>query len=242
MEPESPGVSLTFWPLAAATFVFVASHFVLSAGPVRTRLVGRLGESTFLIGYSVVALAAFAWMSLAYARAPFEDLWGDPDWARWLALAVMPLAAVLLAAGVTTPNPGAAGMGRLLNEDRPPVGIQKVTRHPVMVAVALWAGLHLLANGDAASTILFGGLMALAVGGILHIEMRRRASGGAAWAAFAARSSVVPFAAILAGRARVTPGEVGWNRIAVGIVLYLAMLFGHRFIVDVPLLAGLLPA
>ena len=234
-----PGVSDSFLPLIVATVAFVASHFVLSATPVRGRLVRAASEPVFLIGYSLVAFATFGWMCVAYARAPFEDLWGDPLWARWLAVLVMPLATVLLVAGLSTANPATVGMGRLLAEGRSPVGIQKVSRHPMMVALALWAALHLLANGDEASLILFGGMLVLALGGIAHIEARRRAIGGANWQRFAAASSVVPFAAIAAGRARVTLGEIGWNRIAAGIVLYFILLFGHRLVIDVPLLPGL---
>ena len=99
-----PGVSDSFLPLIVATVAFVASHFVLSAMPVRGRLVRAAGEPVFLIGYSLVAFVTFGWMCIAYARAPFEDLWGDPLWARWLAVLVMPLATVLLVAGYRPPT------------------------------------------------------------------------------------------------------------------------------------------
>lgn len=241
MEPAMPGVSASFVPLLAATFAFIASHFVLSAGPVRRRLTGSMGEPVFLLGYSAVALATFAWMCVAYARAPFEDLWGDPAWARWLSVLVMPFASVFLTAGYATANPAAVGKGHLLAGEPRPSGIQKITRHPIMVAIALWAALHLIANGDAASLILFGGILVLAMGGMAHIEVRKRTQSPKAWDGFAAESSIVPFAAILAGRTRVTLGEIGWNRIVAGLVLYLVFLFGHRFVIDVPLLPGLLP-
>lgn len=240
MEESLPGVSASFAPLLIATATFVLSHFVFSFAPVRGRIVGRIGEQAFVIAYSAAAAAAFAWMCVAYARAPFHDLWGDPHWARWASVLVMPFAAVFLACGVSTPNPGAVSFKHLPDDGRGAVGIQKITRHPVMVAIAIWAVLHLLTNGDAASLILFGGMLVLAVGGIAHIEARKRASGGEAWARFTAGSSVVPFAAIFAGRARVGPGEIGWNRIAAGLVVYFIMLFGHRIVIDVPLLPGLI--
>lgn len=235
------GVSETFAPLLIATAAFIASHFALSAAPVRHRLAGWMGEPLFLVAYSAVAVATFAWMCIAFAHAPFDDLWGDPAWARWLAVAVMPFAAVLLVAGYATANPGAVGMGKLLEQERGPVGIQKVTRHPVMVAIALWAAVHLIANGDTASLIMFGGILVLALGGIAHLEARKRAANPEAWTRFTAASSIVPFAAVVSGRTRVTWGEVGWNRIAAGIVFYFIMLLGHRFVIDVPLLPGMLP-
>jgi uncharacterized membrane protein len=222
-----------------ATTAFVLSHFVLSFSPVRGAIAGRIGEQAFLLLYSLVAVATFTWMCIAYGRAPFEDLWGDPRWARWLSVLVMPVATVMLTCGIGTANPGAIGFGNLRAPDRGPVGIQKITRHPIMMAIALWSALHLITNGDTASLILFGGMLILTVGGILHIEIKKRARGGEAWARFAAVSSVVPFAAILDGRARVSLGEIGWNRIAAGLVLYVILLFGHRVVVDVPLLPGL---
>jgi uncharacterized membrane protein len=240
LEIPLAGMSASFAPLVTATATFVLSHFVLSFGPVRRRLVARIGEQAFLIVYSAIAFGTFAWMCIAYGRAPFSDLWGDPHWARWATVAVMPFVSVLLVCGVSTANPGAVGFGHLLAAERAPHGIQKVTRHPVMIAVAIWAALHLITNGDAASSILFGGMLVLTLGGIVHIEARKRAAGGAAWARFAAITSVVPFAAVIKGRTRVSLGEIGWNRLAASLVVYLIMLFGHRLVIDVPLLPGLL--
>ena len=232
-------MSASFTPLIAATLAFVAGHFVLSAAPVRAALTGALGRIGFLVGYSLYAIATFVWMNKAFTRAPFEDLWGDPVWARWLAVAVMPLASTLLAAGVMTANPAAVGFEKLMAADRPPMGIQKVTRHPVLWAIALWAALHLAANGDLASVIFFGGILVLSLAGMVHMEARKRAEPGDAWTRFAERSSLVPFAGIVEGRVRVSPSEIGWSRIAAGVILYLVFLFGHRVVIDVPLLPQL---
>ena len=124
-------------------------------------------------------------------------------------------------------------------EDRPPMGIQKVTRHPILWAIALWAALHLTANGDLAAVIFFGGLLVMSLGGMVHMEARKRAEPGDAWTRFADQSSLVPFAGIIAGRLRVSLAEIGWSRIAAGLILYLVFLFGHRVVIDVPLLPRL---
>jgi protein-S-isoprenylcysteine O-methyltransferase Ste14 len=39
---------------------------------------------------------------------------------------------------------------------RTPEGIVRVTRHPFLIGVGLWAVVHLVANGDVASFIFFG--------------------------------------------------------------------------------------
>ncbi len=43
-------------------------------------------------------------------------------------------------------------------------------RHPMLWGVVVWAGAHLLTNGDVASLILFGGLGAWAVGAMILIN------------------------------------------------------------------------
>ena len=43
-------------------------------------------------------------------------------------------------------------------------------RHPQLTAVKIWALAHLLVNGDLASILLFGGLMAWAVGSVILIN------------------------------------------------------------------------
>ncbi|KIN63677.1 NnrU protein [Sulfitobacter noctilucicola] len=44
------------------------------------------------------------------------------------------------------------------------------TRHPQLLAVKTWAIAHLLVNGDLASILLFGGLLAWAVGSVIMIN------------------------------------------------------------------------
>ena len=232
-------MSASFTSLIAATLAFVLGHFVLSAAPVRATLTGMLRRTGFLVAYALYAITTFVWMNIAFAHAPFEDLWGDPGWARWFAVGVMPLASVLLAAGTLTANPSAVGFEKLMAANRPPMGIQKVTRHPILWAIALWAALHLAANGDLASVIFFGGMLSLSLAGMGHMEARKRAEPGDAWTRFADGSSFIPFAGIIQGRIRVRPGEIGWSRIAAGLILYLVLLFGHRIVIDVPLLPQL---
>ncbi len=232
-------MSASFTPLITATAAFVCGHFVLSAAPVRAALIGILGRIAFHAIYSLYAIATFIWMNMAYGGAPFEDLWGDPGWARWVAVLAMPVASILFAAGVLTANPGAVGFEKLMESERAPRGIQKVTRHPILWAIAIWAAVHLVANGDMASVIFFGGILGLSLLGMAHLEARKGAEPGEAWRRFAAQSSFLPLAGIMSGRVKIEIREIGWSRIAAGIMLYLILLFGHRVAIDVPLLPQL---
>jgi uncharacterized membrane protein len=224
--------------LALAAVVFAGGHFLLSSAWLRPRLAGALGESIFLGLYSVYAVAALVWLILAYVAAPVLPLWQVPTWAAVVPIGVMPLALLLLVGGTTQPNPTAVLPGRPYPAERPAPGILAVTRHPVMWAIGLWALAHIPPNGDAASLILFGTLAALALGGTLAIDAKKRRVQGADWAAFAAATSNLPFLALAQGRARLVPGEIGGWRIAAAVALYLGLLFLHSSIAGVPVWPG----
>jgi uncharacterized membrane protein len=62
---------------------------------------------------------------------------------------------------------------------------------------------------------------------------RRRALGPEVWDGFIAKTSIIPFRAILEGRASFQPGSLGWWRPAAGGVAYALMLGGHAHIIGV---------
>jgi len=215
--------------LAIATFLFVGGHVVLSWAPVRGQLVAVVGEQWFPAVYSVLVGAAFAWMAFAYGAAPFVEVWNPPIGLRHIALTVMPLAFILFVGSVTTPNPSLAGVPSGAIAERGPVGFLKITRHPMLWAFGLWGLCHLLANGDAASMVMFGGLTALALGGAAHIDARKRAKLGSAWEVYAAQTSYLPFQAMIQGRTKLAFSEIGWWRIGLGVLLYAIVLFAHEW-------------
>jgi uncharacterized membrane protein len=222
-------MSDTLGPLIAATCAFVLGHFLLSSAPVRDTLVARFGRGPFLGLYSVLMLAAFVWMNLTYERAPVTELWPHSYAAKVVSWIVMIPAALLLVCGATMANPTSVG-GERVSEAR---GIFKITRHPILWAIALWALVHMGTTGDAASQIFFGGLALLSLGGMAHIDAKRRRQEPERFARIAAGTSAIPFAAILAGRARVSFAEIGWPRIVAGLALYLILLYGHQWAIGI---------
>src|SRR5262249_10385950 len=88
-------------------------------------------------------------------------------------------------------------------------GIVRVTRHPFLTGVGLWALVHLIGNGDLASLVFFATWAIVALAGTVSIDAKRRRLLGAAWEPFAAQTSIVPFAAIAAGRNHFVPREIG---------------------------------
>ncbi len=225
--------------LLAATILFVGGHFLLSSHVLRANLVARLGDGGFRALYSAVAGAGIVWMAYAYGDAPYIELWFLPGLA-WLPLLLLPISAVLVVAGLTTRSPTAVGGEAFAGGQEPAPGILRITRHPFLWGVALWAFAHLAANGDVASLVFFGGFLVLSLGGMQHIDHRRERSLGGDWGPMKLTTSVVPFAAIASGRTTMDWRGLGWWRPLLGVVLYLALLHLHPLLFQVsPLPPGL---
>lgn len=214
-----------------ASAVFLVSHLGLSSAAVRSRLVRRIGEKGFQGLYALIALLALGAMIAAYIQASHHVYWWPPGpGVRHLPLLVMPVALLLVVGGVMTPNPSAVGMENQLDQPEPARGVLRITRHPVMWGVVLWAAVHMLANGDLASLLFFGGLLLTALLGSLHLDRRMAADQGERWQRFTAVTSYVPFAAILSGRQTVHWAELrrpaAWG---LGILIVLLLLHPYLF-------------
>jgi uncharacterized membrane protein len=211
--------------LVVASLVFLLTHY-MSSTPLRARLVALLGRNGYIVLYSAIAFATLGAMVWAYYRAPFIGLWHVPA-LRYAPLVVMPFALLLVVAGVLMRNPTAVGAERALRAENAVQGMLRVTRHPVMWGIALWALAHTAARGDVAAFVFFGTLLALALSGTLLIDRRKKKEAGADWQHFAQATSNFSFAAILSGRTHFSAGEIGWSRVAIALVLYFTLLWLH---------------
>jgi uncharacterized membrane protein len=231
-------MSIAAWGSFAAAFVaFLLSHAIPACPTVRRRLVANLGEPGYLIAYGAVSVAVLAWLIAAAGRAPYVGLWPFAAWQAWLANLAMPLACLLVAAGVGAPNPLSFG-GRATGFDPLRPGIAGVARHPLLMALAIWAGVHTVANGDLAHLLLFGGFGSFAVLGMRMVDGRRRRQlGDAEWQRLATRTSAWPLAALLDGRWKPRPTAPVVARLtlrlALGLVLWLALITLHPVVIGV---------
>jgi uncharacterized membrane protein len=221
--------------LVAAGFAFCGSHIILSSTRLRGSLRDQFGEYGYLGVYSLTALATFAWFVAAYGRAPTVRLWAPWAWSALVPVVLMPFAAILAVAGYTTPNPTAVGMERRAGADDPAPGILRVTRHPILWAVGLWAIGHLVANEDLASLWFFFAIASLALGGTLLIDRKKRLALGSNWQRLADLTSNIPFAALLAGRSRLRWRDIGLLRPLAGLLLYAVLYLAHPLIARVPI-------
>ena len=154
---------------------------------------------------------------------------------RHLVATLMPLPFLLVTCAVTAPNPTMTGQRPDPDAGAPATGIVRVTRHPLMWGVGLWALLHLAANGDQASLLFFGALALLALVGTVLIDQRRTRENAPGWGVFLQATSSLPFAAIVERRQKLVPGEIGLWRIALALALYVAVFWLH------PMLFGVAP-
>jgi uncharacterized membrane protein len=215
---------------AASGLAFVLFHLGLSFWPVRRRLVDGLGSSGFLWLYSAavsVPLGGLVWL---WSSAPFVPVWTPPDATRWIPILGMPIVAVLSAAGMMTPGPLKMDWSGNPIGEAQAIGVFRLTRHPGLFSTALWAALHLAANGDAASIVLFGSFLALCLIGPFHIESRYRRRFGEAWTRLDSTSAILPLHAILTGRASWRDAAPGWPATLVGLGSYAALLLGHAWL------------
>ncbi len=218
--------------LVLAASFFIAIHLGVSGTRLRDGLVHRLGLRTYMVVFSLASVAGMVGLVAAYKAADYVPTWGMLEWWKPFAIALMLPAFLLVLIGLTTPNPTSVAQEKLVGQA--PSGIVRVTRHPFLVGVGIWAFVHVVGNGDWASFLLFGALLIVAFAGTASIDAkRRRALGDTAWDAFARRTSIVPFAAIAAGRNTMAWNELGWWRILAGVVAYALMLGGHAHIVGV---------
>jgi uncharacterized membrane protein len=220
--------------LVFAGIAFCGSHIALSSTGLRGSLRDQLGENGFLAVYSLTALVTFAWFLVAYVHAPTIVLWPRREWMALVPVAVMPLASILLIAGYTTPNPTSVAMERWARANDPAPGILRVTRHPVMWAIGLWAISHVIANGDLRSLLFFGAFAVLSLGGTVLIDRKKRLALGSNWSRLAEVTSNLPFAALLTGRTGLRWRDIGLLRIAAGLLLYVVLYRGHAIITGLP--------
>ncbi|WP_374644672.1 NnrU family protein [Tabrizicola sp.] len=124
------------------------AHLFKRLAPAARAGMGDAGKGLVAAG----VLAGVVLMVLGYRGVEQVDLWYPPAFLTHLNNLLMMIAVYLFAASVTKTR------------------ITGVIRHPQLTAVKTWAVAHLLVNGDLASLLLFGGLLAWAVVEVILIN------------------------------------------------------------------------
>lgn len=192
--------------LIVGILIFLGIHLLPTVPDVRDSFRARLGDGTYKLVFSVISLIGLVVIVLGFHKMQLHlggknpILWDPPVWTRHIALLLMLPALIFLVASQI------------------PSRIRTALKHPMLVAIKIWALAHLLANGDAASAILFGSFLAYAV--YDRISVKRRGAVG-------------PLGTQ-------QPTSI-WNDVlvvAAGTIIYLALLFGgHEWLFGVSPLA-----
>lgn len=198
--------------------MFLVSHRLTNAAGFRRRAEAALGGAAgFSVAYSILSLVLLAWIIRAYQLAPAVVMWTQEPWMRWVPPLAMAPATLLLAVGMTTPNPFSIGPGsKGFDPARP--GLLRLTRHPILWGLAIWAAAHMVPNGDVAAWMIFAPLLGLAlIGPHLLDSKRRRARPD--WDALAVNTNR-PRLVLLA--------EIGWGRPLLAAVAYASLIWLHE--------------
>lgn len=143
--------------LILGLIVFLGIHSVSIANdPWRNRTAAAWGEWRWKGVYSLVTIIGLVLIVWGYSLARQDPIviYTPPTWLRHLSmLLLLPVFPLFLAAYF-------------------PGRIRAATKHPMLLAVKLWALAHLLANGTLADVVLFGSFLVWA--GLDRASMKRR--------------------------------------------------------------------
>ncbi|MFD1195617.1 NnrU family protein [Seohaeicola saemankumensis] len=134
--------------LTLGVILWAAAHFFKRLAPGLRAPMGDRGKAVV----AAAIVASLLMMIFGYRGADFIHVWAPPTWTVHLNNLMMLVAVFVYGMSATK--------GRLRGK----------MRHPQLTAVKIWAVAHLLVNGDLASIILFGGMLAWAVASVILIN------------------------------------------------------------------------
>lgn len=144
--------------LIIGVVLWSAVHLFPSLLPAtRGKLIERLGDGPYRGLFALDIVIAIVLMVVGWRSAAVEAVYVPPLYGNPIVTAMVLLSFILF---------GAA---------KAPGNIKRFLRHPMLMGMAVWAGAHLLANGDNRSVVLFGGLGLWAIVSMLVISRREGA-------------------------------------------------------------------
>ncbi len=176
---------------------FTASHIGLASAAVRGPLVAQLGERGFQGFYSLISVLLLGGAIWAGRGVEPQYLWAAPFWVWRLGSFLMLIAAILLVGAFSPANRALPGVPQV---DRPPTGVLRITRHPMMWAFAIWAVVHIAISGEMKAILLAVAIGVLALAGAAHQDSKKRRLIGESWRHYQAQTSYFPLGAQMRGR------------------------------------------
>jgi uncharacterized membrane protein len=178
--------------IALFLFGFAAVHLILSSIPLRPRLIARLGENGFRAGYSLLVALCFVPAVAIYLRNRGDRLavlWDVPFAVDLVLYAGMSFGAVLMALSLVHRSPSMGGIGG----EKPVQGVLRVTRHPLLMGLAILGALAVVHSGSSVNAAFLGGLAIWSVIGAWHQDRRYLHFQVPGYRAFYEKTSFLPF-------------------------------------------------
>lgn len=189
--------------MVAGLVVFLGTHLVTTQRDLRAALIARFGASAYKVAFSVLSAIGLVLIVYGFSRyraTGWINVWYPPAGMRHLALTLMLPACIIFVSAYLRGH------------------IWRFFKHPMLVAIKIWALVHLLANGDLGSIILFGSILAWAVVDRISLKSREDAGG-----------PPIPF------------GGARNDALAVlaGLIVYAALVFAfHPAVIGVPVIGA----
>ena len=118
--------------LILGSILFLGSHMISAFGLcARVEAIG--GHHAYMGLVTVLSVISLILIVMGYQQKSYQQVWMPLPSSYELAIYLMPIATILIVAG---------NIGRRI-------------KHPMLTGIAVWAFLHLVANGDLSSTIIF---------------------------------------------------------------------------------------
>ncbi len=151
---------MTLYILGLAIFFGLHLYSALRSRAPEKDLRVRFGEGPYMGLYSIISLIGFVMIIYGFGATRGAGVfYVPPTWMAHINLVLMIPALILLVASQI------------------PAGrIKKATKHPMLLAIKLWALGHLFANGELNSVLLFASFLAYAI--FDRIMVKRRGDNG----------------------------------------------------------------
>ncbi len=209
--------------------LFFATHIGLATGSTRSRLVDRFGEQGFVVLFSIVASVCTVALVVGYALVRSEGppglAMGRFESARVLLYGAVGFGIVLMIAGIWRYPSSNYAMGR--ERVRQAFGLNRITRHPFFVGLAIVGLAHVLLAPLLVGAIFMAGFAVVSLVGLRHQDRKLAVARGRPYEDFLESTSIVPFAAILSGRQRLVWAELPRVGAAAGLIAVFAIRFFH---------------
>ncbi len=142
--------------LALGLVLFLGIHLLPTVPSTRGALAARLGDKRYRGVFSLISLAGLVLIVVGYRGAgPGAQLFAPIPAAIAIAPIAMTVSFILFAAANMRTH------------------LRRALGHPMLIGTAIWAGVHLAANGDARGTLLFGSFLAYALVDLVSAVRRR---------------------------------------------------------------------